>query len=199
MSAIGMQNCCKMGMQRKGGEGKKGSRENEMRWVEESGRELGLGTALICNKAAWWISGWQTLLWILLSMRESVYSSKKAIFAWEDFLLCRESVQATKKAFFFLFFYFPFPLLSQLLFAFVFFNFLSFVLFSSFLVRSLLESATVVVLKCLDKANASMLFAITSVRKTDGHVQMRKDWEITLTLCHRFPKEPSHKDSGLWK
>ena len=37
-------------------------RENEMRELEESGRELGLGTALICNEAACWISGWQTLL-----------------------------------------------------------------------------------------------------------------------------------------
>lgn len=76
--------------------------------MEESGRELGLGTALICDEAACWISGWETL--ILLSMGESVCSSKKTIFAWEDFLLFRESLQATKKFFFFFFFFFPFRL-----------------------------------------------------------------------------------------
>lgn len=59
-----MQKCCKTGMQRKGGERKKVTeqRENEKRELEESGKELGLGTGLICDEAACWISGWQTLL-----------------------------------------------------------------------------------------------------------------------------------------
>lgn len=104
-------------------------------------------------------------------MGESVYSSKKTIFPWEDFLLCRDSLQATKSFSFFSF-------SSSFAFAIAFLPLSSFTFFhpfTSFLARSLLESAVMVALKYSDKVNASMLFAIISVRKTDGHVQMRKD------------------------
>lgn len=104
-------------------------RENEMRWLEESGRELGLGIALICDEAACWISGWQTLICGLVVTGQSVYSSKKTIFLVEDFLLCRESLQATKKFFLFLFFLLLFLCPCNCLFAVVFFYFLSIVLF----------------------------------------------------------------------
>lgn len=123
---------------------------------------------------------------------EKVYTlQRKQYFLGKIFFFAGNHCKLQKK-------FFLFSFSSSFAFAIAFFSLSSFTFFHpfpsflvSFLARSLLESAVMVALKYSDKVNASMLFAIISVRKTDGHVQMRKDWEITLTLCQRFPKELS--------
>lgn len=141
-------------------------RENEMRWLEESGRELGLGIALICDEAACWFSGWQTLLWILVVMGQSVYSSKKTIFLGQDFLLCRESLQATKKVF-------PFPFFS---FSSSFALAIAFLLLSSFTFFLLSFSFLVCFLPCTLSPGIS----------SDGCIEILRQGKCVCALCNHF-------------